>query len=181
MNIVYIFIIILVVIFIFTNDKKQGCKLNMTCKHFFLTWIKYKIDCMYYCLAVRNNIGDCDKRYTSLKELQLELFNSFNQIYGAENGLLFNKLLTDRFNIKLNLTLAIKDNNKENAKLYETELDNNSSQLHELFKEIKNNIDKNVKEGKLLHKGSIFARVIELATTPEEYIANILESASFII
>jgi hypothetical protein len=136
---------------------------------------------MYYCLAVRNNTGDCDKRYASLKELQVELFNSFNQIYGATNGLLFNKLITDRFTIKLNLTLAIKDNNKENANIYEKELDENASQLHELFKEIKNNIDKDVKEGKILHKGSIFARVIELVTTPEEYIANILESASFII
>ena len=181
MNIVYILLIIIVILHIFTGDKKRGCGITPTCKNFFLTWIKYKIDCMYYCLAVRNNTGDCNKKYTSLKELQIELFNSFNQIYGSANGLLFNKLMSDRFDIKLNLTLAIKENNKEAANMYETELDNNSSQLHELFKEIKDHITKDVKEGKLLSKGSIFARVIELASTPEAYIANILESASFII
>ena len=181
MNIVYILLVILVVIYIFTNDKKKGCEITPTCKNFFLTWIKYKIDCMYYCLAVRNNTGDCDKKYTSLKELQIELFNSFNQIYGSANGLLFSKLMSDRFAIKLNLTLAIKDNNKGNMNTYESQLDTNSSQLDELFKEIKDHISKDVKEGKLLTKGSIFARVIELAATPEAYIANILESASFIL
>jgi hypothetical protein len=181
MDIVYILLIILVVIYIFTNEKKRGCVITPTCKNFFLNWIKYKIDCMYYCLAVRNNTGDCDKKYTSLKELQIELFNNFNQIYGSANGLLFNKLMSDRFAIKLNLTLAIKDNNKEASNMYEKELDNNSLQLHELFKEIKDHITKDVKEDKLLTKGSIFARVIELASTPEAYIANILESASLII
>jgi len=183
MDIVYILIIALVVILFLSNEKSDGVKCHMDneCTKFMISWIQYKINVLFYNIAVRNNTGDCDKRYNEIKQIQTELFNGFNKLYGSTNSILFEKLMINEFNIKLNLTLAVRDNNTDLADRYKSELEYNTKQIQDLINKIKNDVNKHVKTDKLLKDSSIFTRIIMLGSSSEEYIGSILETATFII
>jgi hypothetical protein len=183
MNIIYILIIVVIVIlFLSSNETNEiKCHMDNECTKIMVTWIKYKLDVLYYNLAIRNNTGECDRRFNDLKQVQMDLFNYFNKLYGSKNSVLFNKLMTNEFNIKLNLTLSVRDNNTELTDRYKTELEYNTTQIEGLIKKIKNDVNKHVKTNHLLKDSSIFSRVIMLGTSSEEYIGSILETATLLI
>ena len=183
MVILSIICLIFILINKFKVETEATCYINNDCKKFILSWIKYRLNSMFYLMDLRNKVKDIQDKYNKLLETRQNLFTSFEKIYGKDNSEIFNNLIINELNIKVNMINANEQHNTVLFNNYKEELYNNSSKLSDLLHKINSKVKKEELIGNVFENSDIFVKMISKVDIlfKSALVSNTLESAAFLI
>lgn len=118
------------------ESEKEIC-VSIIARNFMVCWIKYTIDTIDCSKAIIKKLPDFNNYHTNLENTKEELFTLFSSLY--KNTYQVNKfknIINQQISLKLSLSYAIKDENKQKIKLYTELLITNTHNLGILFSDI---------------------------------------------
>ena len=189
MNLNYLFIIaVVILIYMFLGKtekvkKELSCDITPLCKDFLFSWMKFRINNLYYFISLRNKLPDLQEKLTDLLNIRDKLLTTFSQIYGSQYQITYSNLLIQQFDINTNLINAKIDNKPDVFNYNKQLLIQNTKDIANMYAQLRTQVKKEEYESKMLKSTDLFIRITEVAggVVGKDFIANTFETASLLL